>query len=65
MYITLSPCKHCAKAIINGGIDKIVYLDIYRDTSGLKLLESHDIEVAKYDGDINVLQSNSFTGGNS
>ena len=54
MYITLSPCKHCAKAIINGGIDKIVYLDNYRDTSGLSLLKECGVEVVKYNGDINV-----------
>ena len=24
LYITLSPCKQCAKAIINGGIDRVV-----------------------------------------
>jgi len=65
MYITLSPCKDCAKAIINGGIDKIVYLDTYRDISGLKLLKSHGVEVVKYNGDINVLQSDPFVGGNS
>ncbi len=57
MYITLSPCKHCAKAIINGGIDKVVYLDIYRDTSGLDLLNSFGIKTIKYNGDVNVLRS--------
>ena len=54
MYITLSPCKHCAKAIINGGIDKVVYLNTYRDTSGLNLLQNHGVEIAKYSGDMNV-----------
>ena len=45
MYLTLSPCKHCAKAIINGGISKIVYLYTYRDASGLELLKKHGVEV--------------------
>jgi len=44
LYITLSPCPQCAKAIINGGIDKVVYRDIYRDTSGIELLREHKIE---------------------
>ena len=34
LYITLSPCKQCAKAIINGGIDRVVYRDANRCTSG-------------------------------
>lgn len=38
MYVTLSPCKMCAKAIINAGIDEIVYYETYRDTSGLDML---------------------------
>jgi len=48
LYITLSPCSHCAKAIINGGIAKVVYRDQYRDTSGLDLLEKHGIVVKRY-----------------
>jgi len=51
MYLTLSPCKQCAKAIINGGIRKIVYLYTYRDTSGLELLKNHGIEVSCLDDD--------------
>lgn len=43
LYITLSPCRQCAKAIINGGIDRVVYRDIYRDTSGIDLLKEHNI----------------------
>lgn len=39
MYVTLSPCKQCAKAIVNGGINKLVYLELYRDTSGLDILK--------------------------
>ena len=48
LYITLSPCPQCAKAIINGGIDKVVYRDIYRDTSGIELLREHKIETIHY-----------------
>ena len=43
LYITLSPCRQCAKAIINGGIDRVVYRDTYRDTSGIDLLREHNI----------------------
>ena len=48
MYLTLSPCNKCAKAIINGGISKIVYLDTYRDTSGIELLRQQGIEVVHH-----------------
>lgn len=45
MYVTHSPCRDCSKLIINAGISKVVYDIQYRDTSGLKLLESVGIEV--------------------
>lgn len=47
LYVTLSPCRMCAKAIINSGIDEVVYRDEYRDTSGLDLLRASDIYVRK------------------
>ena len=48
MYLTLSPCRACAKAIINGGISEVVYGEAYRDTSGLDLLRSADIKVRQH-----------------
>ena len=48
MYITLSPCRACAKAIINGGIDEVVYDEEYRDTSGLEIFRDANIEFRKY-----------------
>lgn len=48
LFITLSPCRQCAKAIINGGIDRVVYKDIYRDTSGIELLREHKIKTNHY-----------------
>ena len=48
MYLTLSPCRQCAKAIINGGIKEVVFLEEYRDTSGINLLKSHGVKVRKY-----------------
>lgn len=45
MYLTLSPCRMCAKAIVNGGIQEVVYLDEYRDKSGIELLKSAGILV--------------------
>ena len=48
MYLTLSPCKACAKAIINGGINRVVYISTYRETSGIELLQKAGIEVISY-----------------
>lgn len=48
MYLTLSPCRGCAKAIINGGISEVIYQEKYRDTSGLDLLKSAGVKVRQY-----------------
>ena len=45
MYLTLSPCRMCAKAIINSGIKEVVYKDEYRDTSSLKILRESGVLV--------------------
>ena len=49
MYVTLSPCRVCAKAIINGGIDEVVYAARYRDTSGLDLLRDAGVQVRQFE----------------
>jgi dCMP deaminase len=48
MYLTLSPCKMCAKAIINGGITEVIYSEEYRDRSGIELLISSGITVRSF-----------------
>jgi dCMP deaminase len=48
MYLTLSPCPMCAKAIINDGIGEVVYADEYRDKSGVILLQRSNILVRQY-----------------
>ena len=45
LYLTLSPCSACAKAIINGGIDKVFYREQYRCTAGIELLRECGIVV--------------------
>ena len=47
MYVTLSPCRMCAKAIINAGVNEVVYDKEYRDTSGLDILRSVGVRVRK------------------
>lgn len=45
LYITLSPCKDCSKLILQAGIKRIVYIEQYKDTSGLQFLEKSEINV--------------------
>ena len=45
LYITLSPCKECSKLIHQSGIKRVVYLNKYKDDSGLKFLEKAGVEL--------------------
>lgn len=45
MYVTLSPCEVCAKAIVNSGIKEVVYLERYPHGTGIDILESCGIIV--------------------
>lgn len=47
MYVTLSPCKMCAKAIVNANINEVIYVEKYRDDSGILLLLESGIDVRK------------------
>ena len=38
LYITLSPCRECAKLILQAGISRVVYKSAYKDTSGVDFL---------------------------
>ena len=55
LYVTLFPCNECAKAIVQTGIKKIVYLDDkYHDTlftqASRKLLLLAGVELEEYKG---------------
>ncbi|WP_298365079.1 dCMP deaminase family protein [uncultured Lutibacter sp.] len=45
LYITLSPCKECSKLIHQSGINRVVYAQQYKDTSGLEFLEKAGVEL--------------------
>ena len=49
MYVTMSPCRMCAKAIINAGIDEVIFSKEYRDASGLEILETSSIAIRKFE----------------
>ena len=52
MYVSMSPCKMCAKAIINAGIAEVVYEEQYRDLSGILLLKSAGILVRQINSQV-------------
>jgi len=45
IYITTSPCKVCSKLIAAAGIKEVVYLEEYKDTSGIEFLNRIKIPV--------------------
>lgn len=45
LYITLSPCTDCSKLILQAGIKRIVYIQQYKDLSGLEFLEKSGITI--------------------
>ena len=44
LYITASPCMECSKLIIQAGIKRVVYNELYRITDGLDLLQRAGVE---------------------
>lgn len=44
LYVTASPCMECAKLIIQSGIKRVVFSELYRITDGLELLRRAGIE---------------------
>lgn len=44
LYITASPCMECSKLIIQAGIRRVVFHELYRITDGIGLLESAGVE---------------------
>ena len=47
LYLTLSPCKDCAKLIHQSGIKRLVYIKEYKDSSGLKFLKKAGVELTQ------------------
>ncbi|MBD5284981.1 MAG: dCMP deaminase family protein [Bacteroides sp.] len=44
LYITASPCLECSKLIIQAGIKRVVFNDLYRITDGLDVLNRAGVE---------------------
>ena len=45
LYVTASPCMECSKLIIQSGIKRVVFSELYRITDGLDLLREAGVEV--------------------
>lgn len=45
LYVTLSPCVHCAKVIVTSGINRVFFKELYdRSQEGLVFLDKNGIE---------------------
>lgn len=49
MYVTLSPCVPCAAMMIQAGVKRLVYKEMYRDQGGINLLRDATIDVELYE----------------
>ena len=45
LYVPSSPCIECAKLIIQAGIKRVVYADVYRLSDGVDLLKRAEIDL--------------------
>ena len=48
LYLSMSPCKECSKLILQAGISRLVYLNEYKDKSGIDFLKKANIEVVHF-----------------
>ena len=47
LYVTVSPCFECSKLIIQAGVKRLVFRDLYRKTDSLKFLHEAGIEIIR------------------
>ncbi len=45
LYLTLSPCKDCSKLVVQAGIERVVFIDEYKDTRGIDFLEEAGVKI--------------------
>ena len=49
VYLTMSPCKDCSKLIHQAGIKRLVYINKYKDASGIDFLNEAGVKVVEFD----------------
>ena len=58
LYVTLFPCNECAKAIIQAGIKKVIYLREYKHTDLVKItqtmFDAAGVECVKYNPELDI-----------
>ena len=47
LYLTNSPCKDCSKQVLQAGIQRIVYIHKYKDTSGIEFLQKAGLQLTQ------------------
>ena len=47
LYVTLSPCFECSKLIIQAGIKRLVFTEVYRNPEPISFLAQSGIEIIK------------------
>tara|TARA_B100000508_G_scaffold141092_1_gene146420 strand:- start:80785 stop:81219 length:435 start_codon:yes stop_codon:yes gene_type:complete len=45
LYLTLSPCKDCSKLILQAGIKRVVFVNLYKDSAGVDFLEAAGVNI--------------------
>ena len=53
LYVTLSPCFECSKLMIQSGVKKVVFSEVYRKPESLSFLAEAGIEILKIDKLVN------------
>ena len=53
LYLTHSPCKDCSKLVLQAGINRVVYMHDYKDTTGIDFLRSAGVEIVKIEDPFN------------
>lgn len=54
LYLTLSPCKDCSKLVIQAGISKVVFMNHYKDQSGVDFLRSAGVEIVQIENPFDI-----------
>lgn len=49
LYLTMSPCKECSKLIHQSGIKRVVFLNKYKDSTGIEFLKKAQVETIHFD----------------
>ncbi len=49
IFITCSPCKQCAKKIVNAKISQVYFAELYRDPEPMQILSKANINVFQVD----------------